>query len=44
MITSTHRVMLNSGVLVLAVALFNPAETAADPPDASRASASWPVR
>jgi hypothetical protein len=33
MLTSTHRVFLNSGVLVLAVALFNPAETAADPPE-----------
>jgi hypothetical protein len=32
MLTSTRRVFPNSGVLVLAVALFNPAETAADPP------------
>src|SRR4029453_5851638 len=32
MLTSTRRVFLNSGVLVLAVALFNPAETVADPP------------
>src|SRR6476660_5914704 len=32
MLTSTHRVLLNSGVLVLAVAFFNPAEAAADPP------------
>jgi Family of unknown function (DUF6600)/FecR protein len=32
MLTSTRRVFLNSGVLVLAVALFNPAEMAADPP------------
>src|SRR4030095_109208 len=32
MLTSTRRVFLKSGVLVLAVALFNPAETAGDPP------------
>jgi hypothetical protein len=32
MLTSTHRVFRNSGVLVLAVALFNPAEMAAHPP------------
>src|SRR6476620_6675421 len=32
MLTSTHRVFLNSGFLMLAVTLFNPAETAGDPP------------
>jgi|SRR4029453_6286325 hypothetical protein len=36
MLTSTRRVFLNSGVLVLAVALLKPAETAADPPGVAR--------